>query len=308
MSHPQFSGTPKGMLIELDKNTSNISGGGNSGYPCFTWQVPLFIWFHQKAVGRYVVRAAEVHLRLKGTRIADAQPVSLDRIIHQGNEKLTHYLNLEFPINRQQISALENERQGGSLKLQLWIDLHIDEHRPMKVLGGEVWCLEDLSVALLRQDIEISQSDWINKVLPGLGYGKVHVVEFPAASLESCQALDHSFQSLKQAQERHRLGFYDDAVGKCRTALEKFFDYERVDPTHQDSRKIPVLKKSWEKKLGKATYDWLNSTLGAVKDASNPAHHSPSSHYDQLESQMILAITTAAIAYVARSTEMEEQK
>jgi hypothetical protein len=33
MSHPQFSGGPTGMLIELDENTSNLWGGGNAGYP-----------------------------------------------------------------------------------------------------------------------------------------------------------------------------------------------------------------------------------------------------------------------------------
>src|SRR5207249_3017574 len=114
----------------------------------------------------------------------------------------------------------------------------------VQVLEAEVWEMEKLSVARLQEKIEISQSNWIEHVLPGIGCGKVHVVEFPATPLESCQALDHSFKSLKQAEEKHRLGFYDDAVGKCRTALERFFDYVAVDPSHPESRKIPVLKKS----------------------------------------------------------------
>jgi hypothetical protein len=294
------------MLIELDKNTSNIWGGGSAGYPCLGWQVPVFIWFHEKGTGRYALRGGEAQLRSNHNKIADAQPISINRLIQHGTPKVTEYLNLEFPLDRQQIAALENARQSGSVKLELWISLHIDEHRPVQVLGNEVWQLAHLSVARLQQEIEISQSNWVNNVLPGTGHGKIHVVEFPAAALDSCQALVHSFEALKQAGEKHRLGFYDDAVGRCRMALERFFDSVPVDPTHADSRRIPVLKKSWEKKMGKATYDWLNSTLGAIKDASNPTHHSPNAHYDQLESQMILAITTAVIAYVARASETDE--
>ena len=120
-----------------------------------------------------------------------------------------------------------------------------------RCLGGEVWEMEKLSVASLQEGIEISQSDWIEHVLPGIGYGKVHVVEFPAIPIESCQALDSSFKSLKQAEEKHRLGFYDDAVGKCRMALEKFFDSVPVDPTNPDSRRIPVLKNRGKESLVK---------------------------------------------------------
>lgn len=306
MSHPQFSSGPSGMLIELDINTSNIWGRGDANYPCIGWQVPMFISFHQKQVKRYAFRGAGAQLQLNGTKIADSHPVSMDRMLRHGESKHTEYLNLEFPVSNNQIRAIEDFRQGGSLKLQLWVQLHIDEYRPVSVMGGgEVWELEKLSWAQVQPDIEISQTHWVERVLPHIGYGKIHVVEFPAVPLAACQSLERSFKALKQAEEKHRLGFYDDAVGKCRMALEKFFDYVPVDP-HPESRKIPVLKRSWERKLGKATYDWLNGALGGIKDASNPTHHSPDAHYDQFESQMILAITTAVVAYIARAPELQE--
>jgi len=295
------------MLIELDKSTSNLWGSGNPGCASLYWQVPLSISFQRDSHKRYVFRTAEAQLRFpKTTRIAEARTEYVNRLMKPEDGRVSTHLTLDFGLDVQQIYALEQYREGGSVKLDLWIDLHIDEHRPVIVASEAAWELENLFLARLQEGIEISQSDWIEHVLPGIGYGKIHIVEFPAVPLESCQALDHSFQSLKQAEEKHRLGYYDDAVGKCRMALEKFFDLVSVDPSHTESRKIPVLKKSWEKKMGKATYDWLNSTLGAIKDASNPPHHSPNPHYDQLESQMILAITTAVVAYVARASETEE--
>ena len=161
----------------------------------------------------------------------------------------------------------------------------------------------------LQQGFQIPQTHWIERVLPAVGYGKVHIVEFPAAPLDACAALDHSFKALKQAEEKHRLGFYDDAAGKCRLAIEPFFDHEPIiDPTQPESRKKPVLKKSWETKLGKATHDWLKATLGSIKEASNAPHHSPNEHYSQLDSQMILAVTTAVVAYIARTIKPEDLK
>ncbi len=298
------------MLIELDKNTSNLWGGGNAGYPCLGWQVPLIISFHQKTGARYVFRMGEAQLRLNSTKIADAQPVIINRIFQHSDGKVNEYLNLEFPVNSQQVCALERARNGGAVKLDLWIKLHYEELRPAKPLGAEVWELTTLAFTQLQQEIVISQSDWIAHVLPGVGYGKIHVIEFPAVPLEACAALEHSFKSLKQAEEKHRLGFYDDAVGKCRVALDKFFDYVPVDPSRpEESRRIPVLKSSWETKLGKATYTWLNGTFGALKSAGNPTHHLPDAHYDQLESQMIIAITTAVVAYAARAqTEVESKQ
>ena len=309
MSHPQFSGGPSGILIELDKDTSNMWGTGNLTYPCIGWQVPVFISFREKQAKRYAFRSINAQLQMNGMKIADARPVLTNWLVRYGEPRGTEHLNLEFPVSMYQLRAIEDFRQGGSLKLQLWVQLHIDEYRSVSVMGGgEVWELEKLSWSQLQQDIEIAQTHWVERVLPHVGYGKIHIVEFPAVPLDACQRLDHSFKALKQAEEKHRLGFYDDAVGKCRMALETFFDYVSVDSTHPDSRKIPVLKKSWERKLGKATYDWLNGTFGGIKDASNPTHHSPDAHYDQLESQMILAITTAVVAYIARVYDPNEKE
>lgn len=308
MSHPQFSGSASGMLIELDKNTSNIWGSGNLSYPYIGWQVPVFVSFHEKQSKQYAFRAATAQLQLNQRKIADARPLLMDRMIRPGQSRGNEYLNLEFPVDQRQICAMEDYRQGGSLKLQLWVQLHIDEYRPVLVMRTPVWELENCFVAQLQQDIEITQTHWVKQVLPQIGYGKIHIVEFPAAPLESCAALHHAFKALQQAQERHKIGLYDDAVSKCRIALEKFFDRETKTGDDGKTRDVPVPKKAWEMKLGKAACDWLATTLRNIKDAANPTAHSANGHYDQFESQMFLAITTAVVAYVARTIGTEAEK
>ena len=72
-------------------------------------------------------------------------------------------------------------------------------------------------------------------------------------------------------------------------------------------RSEEVLKKTWEVKLGKNAYDWLNQTCTHLKGAANAPHHSSNVHYSQLESQMILTITISLIAYIAKTADAKAQ-
>jgi hypothetical protein len=111
------------------------------------------------------------------------------------------------------------------------------------------------------QEITIPRSAWVARVLPQIGYGTVHLLELPAIPMTAVEHYKEAYQALVRAQEHHRQGLYDEAAASCRVALERFFDYPEVTGADQLTRKVPTLKKSWETKLGKATYDWLNSSL-----------------------------------------------
>jgi hypothetical protein len=303
-----------GSLAELDLDVERLCGSGGADYPHLVWQLQLALMPQKTPQTDYAFRSVTAQLYFStGHKIADARPISLSRVVHGHQAYLgSEYLNFEFSLDARRISAIERVRQGGSLQLRLDIQIHVDEigiiEPHVESKRPAIWGLRTAQVMTLQQGFQIPQTHWIERVLPAVGYGKVHILEFPATPLETCAALDHSFKALKQAEEKHRLGFYDDAAGKCRLAIEPFFDHEPVDPTQPESRKKPVLKKSWETKLGKATHDWLKATLGSIKDASNAPHHSPNEHYSQLDSQMILAVTTAVVAYIARSIKPEDLK
>jgi hypothetical protein len=314
MSRRQFSGGMSRTFAELDMDVSRLHGTGGPDYPHLYWQAQLALLPQKSPLNDYAFRPVTAQLFFSpGQKIADARPIVLHRLIH-GHQTFwgEEYLNFEFPLDARRIEAIERFRQGGSLKLRLDVQLQVEEYGIIEAhvesKRPAVWGLRNVHCLSLMEEIQIPQTDWIERVLPGLGYGKVHILEFPATPLDACAALDHSFKALKQAEEKHRLGFYDDAAGKCRLAIEPFFDHEPVDAGHPESRKIPVLKKHWETKLGKATYDWLKTTLGSIKDATNPPHHSPNEHYGQLDSQMILAVTTAVVAYIARTVRPEDLK
>lgn len=316
MSRRYFQSSLPRNFVELDIDPSRLAGSGNADYPQLFWQMEMLLDAPKTPQTDYAFRSANAQLYFAtgpGLKIADARPLSLDRVLPGHLDRsLTEYLSFEFPLDTRRIAAIERVRQGGSLQFNLHVQVVVDEiginpaHEPTK--RPPTWGLKAVHQMRMQESFQVPQSHWVERVLPNIGYGTVHVVEFPAAPVESCPALEHSFKALKQAEEQHRLGFYDEAAGKCRVALDKFFDYVPVDPTHPASKKIPVFKKSWETKLGQPTYEWLKATVGTIKDASNPPHHSPNAHFSQLDSQMVLAVTTAVVAYIARTIKPEDLK
>ena len=303
----QFSSILRGAVAELDWDFSQIFGTGVPEFPTLTWQTRL----HLRPVGDvrndYVLRSLEAQLMLPDhQKVSIAAPQRLTRILRSHETQTwSEYVNLEFSLDITRIEMFERCRAGGAMRLRMNVQLDVDEHGLLEDAPGSgraaQFGLRAQHRLHIEQDLEIPQSVWIGQFLPRVGYGTVHIIELPAVPVSACQLFSHSFEALKQAQELHKIGLYDDAVAKCRVALEPFYERGEVQDADGKTRPIPILKKCWEGRLGKATYDWLAASLGALKDVSNKPHHSPNLHFDQLESQMLLSIMTALVAYAARA-------
>lgn len=288
---------------------SQIYGSGGAYAPCLSFLVRLDARFDaiQPREGiRYSTLRGKLALP-EGVTIHSIES-SVNLLVRADFPASTdHGVYLEFPLDAGRVAALEKCRNGGDLRLRL--DLCIMAEKlcslqipplPPDVVWGHVIHHE----LRLQEEILIPRSSWVERVLPGIGYGTINLIEMPAVPIQAVTGISHSFAALKQAQEHHRNGLYDDAVGKCRLALEPFFETVKIPGADGEPRKVPQLKASWQTRLGAATYAWLNSTLIGIKDATNKPHHSPNRHYDQFESQMIQLIATALIAYAARSADV----
>ena len=123
-------------------------------------------------------------------------------------------------------------------------------------------------------------------------------MEFPAVALNVFNELQHSYTALQRAHTKFTAGEYDEAIWQCRTA---------VDPLREELRKIKEgspdsLSADWAEEVGPATVDWLLTLLRKTHGVANTPTHSPNTgHFSRLDAQMILTVTTAVVAYVART-------
>ena len=297
-------GTITGLKIEASVNIENVQGLGGSVLPRIFFQVKLniideFGWRLRDKVQAWSFGILTGELLIGTEKIADIKTYTLNRIrLGSENYPAEYYLNIEIPLDAKRIEWLERQRAGKSFEAKLHIDLQV------QIFGSSQHTTEFscglMDVSSIQGDIPFTVPDtqWRERVLPGLGYGKVMVVELPAISLESCAALEHSFKALENAQKQFALGLYDETAGSCRVALDQFF--EQVKKEEGSDKTIPKLKTSWETRLGTATHQWLDAAFGAIKVATNKPHHDPKNHFDRLGAQMVLMVTTALVSYAAQ--------
>lgn len=300
--------TNSGLKVEASIKPENVSGQGAGILPRLNFQVRLVIAEEkgrgqQQPVQAWSFGALSGELIVGSEKVADIRPYSIDRrMLGAQNYPNEEYLNIEIPLDARRIEWLELKRAGKSFEAKLRISLQVQSFGHNQHTANFACGLLEVSTIQGEIPFTVPDTHWRERVLPGLGYGKLMIVELPAVSLEVCKALDHSYKALEKAQKRFALGLYDETVGSCRVALDQFF--EQVDKGDGSGKTIPKLKKSWESRLGEATYQWLNSSLGAIKADANKPHHSPNNHFDRLEAQMLMMITTALISYAA--TQIEE--
>ena len=126
-------------------------------------------------------------------------------------------------------------------------------------------------------------------------------MELPTIPIESCAAVKAAFDALLQAQKLESQGFYNEAVGKCRIALEAFLEIADKADDKGVIKKVPMLKSEWQTRLGERTYHWLNGSIASIKQATNKPLHLSSYHFDQMEAQMLIIVVTALVAYAVKT-------
>lgn len=234
--------------------------------------------------------------------IAYSQPAFLNVQVQSKKVHRDEMVVVEIPLDHRRLALINRLRKGGDVKLRLDLELLADELTEIRLQPSH-WAFLARHRFESQLHIHISRSDWLQQILPGMEFENTHIIELPAIPINRCHALKSSFNALQQAQKLENQGFYDEAVAKCRIALEPFFETVDKPDSKGTVRKVPVLKAVWQSRLGQRTYDWLNSSLVTIKQATNQSHHLSSTSYDQQEAQMLLIVTTALLAYVAKVDE-----
>jgi hypothetical protein len=249
--------------------------------------------FHYDGESRYKnILPLELHGRLQiGQQLlAFSKPCKFN--IELNDQQRDWVMEIIIPLSLSGIEYIESARNG-DLNLTILLELQFLYYRKTNSILSN-------GVSNTTANFTIPQSEWINNVLPGIGFNKKMLIELLIPEIEENNLAKDSILSLDKARHHFNQGQYDDAVAKCRMALEPFF--EKTD-SNGKSRK--VFKDNWKQQLGESTYTWLTDTARAITVASNKPHHSPKEHYDRNESQLILITTTSIVSFITSAIESE---
>lgn len=208
-------------------------------------------------------------------------------------------LCFEFPIDEQLIEKCEDLRKGGDMAIALYLKPRFRELRripaPKEDQRPPSWASVRLNGAHGHASFDIPKSQWIERVLKGW-HRDVILLELPAIPIRECAPIAQAYEALQRAVNLERDGHYASSLSTCRIALEAL-----LEPTkNADGKEIKVPKKKWEKRMGAATYEWLNKSMEALKQPMNTTSHSVTDHFDRAQVKMLIGITACAVAYAAK--------
>jgi hypothetical protein len=238
------------IVAEASLEANSIFGTGYADYSILILPMQLDLRYPYKQAGS----AIELCCRVASANSGYITPVIFTPMQFRASAEHLHLKNntvhLEIPLDRERIAALERDRRGDDLQLRLDCELLADElvelAKTQAPYPAPVWGIREHHSMHSQIPLVIPRDVWVKRVLPGVGFGVVRVIELPAVTVEACNALKHSYDALRQAQEWHLIRLYDDAVGKCRVALDPFFELtEKIDEKGGKSR-APTLKKVGE--------------------------------------------------------------
>lgn len=299
-----FTASGGHIVAEVSIDGNAISGAGSTEMPVLL--VMLNILYRSPGQLNSTFDFREMRCRLspfESNYIAHSLPTSINIRLASGEELPNQSVYLEVPLDQNRIATIDRMRKGGDAKLRFDLELLADElvELPVPPKAPRMWAHRSRHHMRTKVHAEIPRSKWGETVLPQLGFGKAHILELPVVPIENCAKMKTAFEALQKACSLERQGFYPEAVASCRIAMEPFFEVvDRVDASGQ-TKKARALKSSWESRLGKATYDWLNASLIAAKQGTDVTHHVPSPGFGQLEAQMMLSVATALIAYAIKT-------
>lgn len=160
------------------------------------------------------------------TCVATSLPTHLKGRVNPGEERKEDWVHLQIPLDRTRLALLNRLRNGGDVKLGFDLELLVDEvvavARTQNPLHPSVWGLIEPHQMPAKLSVVIPRSKWVEQVLPGTEFGRTHIMELATIPIESCAGMKAAFDALQQAQKLESQGFYNEAVGKCRIALEAF--------------------------------------------------------------------------------------
>lgn len=303
MSKNFFSikGVNQGFSIESEKITA--IGGAASPY----LQIPLFLELNPIAdrnipinggITSFIITNIEASLSFEGFQFKAAEINRTSNILVDNKRSL--YFHLEFPLDKTKISIIEKHRKTNlSFTIRMVFHYGIFATIPFitNVESEKRGFITEYNGADETLTIEISQSQWISKILLGLGFKAFKLIEMPEYSELIPEQFKTSLSELAEVERYYKMGEYDKAVGHCRSALDPF---NKIMP----GLKNYISSKSefeWIDEINKKTFEWLDALWKATKNFTSKTHHPPTmGHFDRHDAEIIHMMTTAIVAYIGK--------
>lgn len=164
-------------------------------------------------------------------------------------------LELYLELDQYKLHQIEKFRKGSELALQMNISFIIESRDKLQNKG----------IGNLNLRFEIPKSEWVEKILPNIGFKDVSLIELPKIN----QQWQKIIERINEAWHQHSMGKYDKVLTECRKALEtlsaevKMKDFVKIKKNDKgEEKEYP----DWERFFNSQT---VGETVGTINQKFN---------------------------------------
>src|SRR5260370_38876426 len=228
-------------------------------------------------------------------------PISFSRPNHQ------QWLELQFifPIPYLQILEEERREQAIRLLLEVWGLIARVEPRDKVLVNPaqamlspiEVFCFEKIETDRSDQsNLVIPRSTWIDRILPGLGYGRSVLIELP---LVRTPLVPEAYRNAAKALDNARNAFngedYRGAVKYGREVTE----YLENSCSGETKSITSFCKEYLEPVIGETKSKAIDLSLNSTRKITNPGSHANSFLVDRTIAAYIIETLALNLRYIS---------
>lgn len=306
---------------EVGIDPQKIWGGGGPDFPRLTVNIEVAMKPFAPMVSgdRYqpglVVRHTLIQLygamsfRSRQGRGVEIAEFASKPLLHLSNDWPSSY-QFSIPLDLARVNRIEEQRAGDAALTFHFTALLAKHPGAVKEgRGNEI----DESIETLRSTsfdlyVQIPQSHWINSILPGLGYGKIKIVEVLTPDKVIPEVFAQAVGEFEKAQQYMKQADFDKVVAHCRNTLDLIpkvvhlkFEAD-AKPSYPDRVK-KLLKEHLPVPLGDSKREAIEKMLTTLWNLTSISHHQSShlsGYFSRADADLIMLTTTALLSYVGR--------
>lgn len=213
-------------------------------------------------------------------------------ILYSNNEQT---LELYLELDHYKLHQIEEFRKGSDLSLQMNINFVVEKR-------GQPQNRDMNSFNNIR--FEIPKSEWVEKILPNIGFKDVSLIELPKINQKWQKIIEH----INEAWHQHSMGKYDKVLIECRKSLEalgnevKNKEFIKTIKNEKEEKSIP----DWEKLFNSEN---VGDTVGAIYKKFY-GFLAPSAHtgkaINKEDADFALLVTHGIVTLVTENLKMHE--
>jgi hypothetical protein len=204
---------------------------------------------------------------------------------------------LEIPLDLLTVERIEQSREGdlrAALNFRGFFAVHIS--------GGTG--VQRFETARIEPIIfTIPKSQWIEKLLPQLGHGRLELIEVRISTGIRAEGLPKAVQEIREARGYLANGDWEQVVAHCRNTLEAILDSRplQLPSVSKFGLKTNTFIHEHLASLGEKQAKLLAEEMNLLWEVcSKAAHPSPPDYFKRADADFIVRNTTAILEYVSR--------